>query len=69
MYEKPQYMTGRGLRRAPRKALQELPGEHTQKPTSDLRAIVKRTKTQGITISPETAKAIALAFKAMLKQK
>jgi hypothetical protein len=70
MYEKPQYMTGKGLRRSssdPLKKRDMLVSAH--KASADLNLMVKRKATQPITISPETAKAIALALKTMLKQK
>jgi hypothetical protein len=70
MYEKPQYMTGKGLRRSTRDPLKKREMiASAQKTSSDLKQIIKRKANQPITISKETAKAIAMALKAMLKQK
>jgi hypothetical protein len=69
MYEKPQYMTGKGLRRT---AANPLKDKRlilaNQKLSSDLKYLLKRKAQQPFQLSPEAAKAIAVAIKGLLKQ-
>ena len=73
MFEKPQYLTPDGYRRLPKRPSKRntkaLTAKQAKTDVTAARTRLKKATAKGVQISPEAAKLIATALKAMLSQK